>query len=329
MPDQLPHRPTEPDPTDPRSVALEVRVEQAQQDATLLADYLARRQRAAARLRAADEAVVRAGELLAAEPADVERLASPSLDRLWATLRGTHDEGLPRERAERQRAEYAVAVAEDRRATAQAALQAADDAIAGLGDVAGRRERALADKEAWLWTAERGRGPELVDVAERRGRRQAERIEIAEAQEAADSAARALEAAAGALSGAGVWAAYDTDLESDRIVSTAKHRRLDRAAERVRVADAALARLTVELGDVGERGVGAIGVDGLARTFDIWFDNLFSDLSVARHIRESQDRVEAARTAVRHVSGRLADRSAAVDGDLVSLERRREVVLLW
>src|SRR5690606_17282248 len=51
MADPVVHRPAEPDPTDPESAALEARVEQAQQDATLLADYLARRERAAAGLR--------------------------------------------------------------------------------------------------------------------------------------------------------------------------------------------------------------------------------------------------------------------------------------
>ncbi len=328
MADPVVHRPAEPDPTDPESAALEARVEQAQQDATLLADYLARRERAAAGLRAADRAVERALEQLADESADVERLESLSLDRLWATLRGARDERLDTERAEQRTAEYAVAAAETRRAAAQRELQVAEGAVARLGDVAGRRERALADKEAWLWTAGRGRGAELVDVAERRGRRRAEKLEIAEAQDAADAAATALEAAAGELAGANGWSMYDTYLGGDLLASIAKHRRLDRAAELAREADAALAHLMVELGDVGERGVGALGVEGMSRTFDIWFDNVFSDLSVARHVRESRERVEAARVAVQHVSGRLAERRVVVEEDLVSLERRREVVLL-
>ncbi|PRZ09007.1 hypothetical protein BCE75_103136 [Isoptericola sp. CG 20/1183] len=328
MVDDVVHRPAEPDPTDPDSAALEARVERAQQDATLLADYLARRERAASGLRVAEQAVARAQELLAAESADVDRLESPSLDRLWATLRGTREDRLDTERAEQQAAEYAAAAAEARRAAARRELQVAEDAVVGLGDVAGRREQALADKEAWLWTAGGGRGAELVDVAERRGRRRAEQVEIDQAQEAADAAAHALEAAAGELAGADGWSTYDTFLGGDWLASMAKHHRLDRAAERVRVADAALAHLAVELGDVGERGVGVLGVEGLTRTFDIWFDNVFSDLSVARHIRASRDRVEAARAAVQHVTQRLADRRVVVEQDLVTLERRREAVLL-
>jgi hypothetical protein len=317
-----------PDPACPDPAALEARVERAQRDATLLADYLARRERAATALHGAEQAVERARENLSEESVDVDRLESLSLVRLWASLRGDRDARLDEERADLRRAEYALAAAQTRREAARRELARSQEAVDGLGDVAGRRVQALADKEAWLWSSGTGRGAELVDIAERRGRRRAEQVEIAEAQEAADVARQALDAAAAELAGADGWSTYDTFFGGELLAGMAKHDRLDRAAELARTADAALAHLAVELGDVGERGVGSLGVEGMARTFDIWFDNVFSDLSVARHIRHSRDRVDAARAAVVHVDGRLAERLAAVEEDLVGLDRRREILLL-
>ncbi|WP_407320513.1 hypothetical protein UQW22_08595 [Isoptericola halotolerans] len=328
MADDVQDHPTDLDPAGPDPAALEERVERAQRDATLLADYLARRERSATALHGAEQAVARAEANLSDESGDVDRLESLSLARLWASLRGDRDARLDDERAELRRAEYALAAARTRQEAARRELARAQEAVDGLGDVAGRRLQALADKEAWLWSSGTGRGAELVDIAERRGRRQAELVEIAEAQEAADGARHALDAAAEELAGADGWSTYDTYFGGDLLASMAKHDRLDRAAERARAADAALAHLAVELGDVGERGVGRLGVEGMARTFDIWFDNVFSDLSVARHIRDSRNRVDAARAAVAHVAGRLADRLTAVEKDLVGLDRRRENLLL-
>lgn len=328
MADDVQHHPTEPSAVVEGATVLEERIAQAQRDATLLADYLARRARAASALRDAEQAVAQARSRLSSESADVDRLESLSLARLWASLRGDRDERLDAERSEMRRAEYAVAAAQKRQESARDEHGRSQEAVAALGDVAGRREQALADKEAWLWESGTGPGAALVDIAERRGRRQAEQVEIAEAQQAAQDAGQALDAAAGELRGADGWSTYDTFFGGDLLASMAKHNRLDRAAELVRAADAALAHLAVELGDVGERGVGELGVEGMARTFDIWFDNVFSDLSVARHIRDSRDRVEAARAAVDHVRGRLADRLRVVHEDLLELERLRERILL-
>jgi hypothetical protein len=303
-------------------------LEAAQRDATLLADRLARRGRAASALDRASADVTAMRQRLADESADVARLESFSATRVWAALRGDRAERLDAERAEQQSAEYAVATAEARRRAAAAELAAAEQAIAALGDVAGRRQEAFAVREAWLSTHGGPVAAELAEVAATVGRRRAEVVEIAEADAAAHQAGSALAAAADELRSASGWSTYDTFLGGDWIASMAKHQRLDQASDMVRAADAALAHLAVELGDVGERGVGPIGVEGLARTFDIWFDNVFSDWAVASHIKDAQDRVAEALSAVDHVRRRLAERREAVALDLTALARRREELLL-
>jgi hypothetical protein len=307
---------------------LEARLEAAQRDTALLDGHLARRDRAQSAVREVSGEVSAARARLADEAADVARLESWSLTRVWAGVRGDREEKLVVERGEQQAAEYAVAVAEAREKATRDELRVVEDAVASLGDVAGRRAQALADLEGWFRTAGGSVATELTGLADAVGRRRAELVEIAQAREAADAAGSALAAAAHELSGADGWSTYDTFFGGDMLSSMVKHDKLDRAAEQIRHADRALAHLTVELGDLGERGIGEVGVSGTSRTFDIWFDNIFTDLSVAQHIRESSDRVDRALAAVRQVAAGLDERRGFAEQDLRVLAARRESILV-
>ncbi|MEL7976519.1 hypothetical protein AAG589_11705 [Isoptericola sp. F-RaC21] len=288
----------------------------------------ARRERARQDLAAADEALATARASLADETADVARLESLSLARVWAGLRGDRTRRLDDERAEQQAAEYVAATAQARRDAAERELRAADAGLAALGDVHARWRAALAAKEEWVRGAGGPAAAELAAVAEQVGGWRAQQVEIAQAQEAAGRAAQALAAAAGELRSADGWSTYDTFFDGGMIASMAKHDRMDRAAGLLREADGALRHLAVELGDLGEQGVGGVGVDGFTRTLDVWFDNIFTDWSVRNGIAEARDRVGAAVRAVDGVRQRLAERSAAADAELAALAARRESLLV-
>ncbi|MFD6179175.1 MULTISPECIES: hypothetical protein [unclassified Isoptericola] len=292
------------------------------------AQQSARRERARHEVAAADEALAAARASLADETQDVQRLESLSLSRVWAGLRGDRAQRLDVERAEQQAAEYVAATAQARREAAARELAAVEAGLAALGDVEARWGTALAVKERWLRDAGGAAAAELADVAERTGAWRAEQREIVEAQAAAEAAARALGAAADELRGADGWSTYDTFFDGGALASMAKHHRLDQAADLLRRADGALRRLTVELGDLGEQGVGDVGVDGFTRTLDIWFDNIFTDWSVRNRIAEARDRVGAAGRAVDAVRQRLAERATAADAELAALAARRETLLV-
>ena len=292
------------------------------------AQQSARRGRAAQELAMAEETLAAARSALEDETADVARLESLSLARVWAGLRGDRAQRLDAERAEQQAAEYVAAAAQARRDAAARELSAVDAQLAALGDVQARWGAALAAKEEWVHGGGGLAAAELAAVAEQVGAWRARQVEVAEAQTAAEHAAGALGAAAGELRGADGWSTYDTFFDGGMLASMAKHDRLDKAAARLREADAALRHLTVELGDLGEQGVGGVGVDGFTRTLDVWFDNVFTDWSVRNRIAEARDRVDAAGRAVDAVRRRLADRSATVDAELAALAARRESLLV-
>ncbi|MFE7406314.1 hypothetical protein [Isoptericola sp. NPDC057559] len=292
------------------------------------AQHTGRRERARQELAAADEALAAARASLADETEDVRRLESLSLSRVWAGLRGDRAQRLDAERAEQQAAEYVAATAQARHDAVARELAAVEAGLAALGDVEARWGAALAVKEQWVRGGGGAAAAELAAVAERTGAWRAEQREIAEARAASEDAARALAAAADELRGADAWSTYDTFFDGGAFASMAKHDRLDRAADLLRRADGALRRLTVELGDLGEQGIGGVGVDGFTRTLDIWFDNIFTDWSVRNRIAEARDRVGAAGRAVDAVRRRLAERAGTADAELAVLAARRETLLV-
>ena len=106
-----------------------------------------------------------------------------------------------------------------------------------------------------------------------------------------------------------------------------KYDRMDKAQRLMGAADAALHRLSEELADVGMSPVGGLEVTQMARTFDVWFDNVFSDWQVRQRIEEAGERVQQAGGAVDRVIASLQSRRAELRQRSESLPARREELL--
>lgn len=313
----------------------EDRAEQVRTELQAAVDAVAEQRRVSARLEraraAADQArqeVATARSELADETADVAALESFSPARIWATLRGSRDTDLDRERAEQQAAEYAVARAETLLASATDEVRRAEAELAALGDVDARRRRALAAMDEWLRASGSPRGPELERCASETAAAQAEQGEVREAVEAAAAAAAALAGAQQALGSAGGWATYDTFFGGGMLTDMMKYDRMDASQQALHHADGALRRLARELADVGVRStVERLQVDGLTRTFDVWFDNIFTDWSVKSRISEASAHTDQAARLVHDLRVRLAERERELAGVVQRLAGERERLL--
>lgn len=262
-----------------------------------------------------DEATARyeaSVEHLASELEDVAKLESMSMTRILSGLRGMREADLSREKAEAEAARYAAAEAEGRRLSAERDVTALIARINDLGDLGGRHQEILADREREVAAdpAQAGAASRLAELATLIGAGQAELVQLDEALEAAGVARQRLSAAIRVLDNAGAWSTVDTFLGGGVITDMAKYYRLDQAAQLIRDADAALAHLGTELADVGVASIGGIQVADLTRFFDIWFDNLFSDWSVRQRIRDAAGRVDAAVHGVLDVTEQLEKRRA-------------------
>ena len=267
-------------------------------------------------------------ERLADEAKDVAALESFSPTLIWATLRGSRVDDLERERAEHEAARYAVAEAEARRDAVRRDLESTRARRNALGDVGDIHRRALAAKERWALAHDRDLAAALDDIAGQRGTLSAARKETAEAHAAGEAALALVEQAVQLLGKAESWSTYDTFLGGGLLSDMMKYDRMDEAAKVLHDADVALERFSRELADVGIASVDGVQVDGMTRTFDVFFDNIFSDMAVRSRIQDAGRRAETARQAVRQALLRLEKTSQEIAGQLTALDAERDRLLV-
>jgi chromosome segregation ATPase len=258
------------------------------------------------------------------EAADVDRLESFSGAKVWAHLKGSHASDLERETAERDAARYAVAEAEARLESMRRDRAALESRLGELDDAEQRFREALAAKEAWLQENGSAAAASLVEIAERRGELQALDKELREAHHAGREAHGLLSDASSLLGSAGSWSTWDAFGGGGLLTDMMKYDKVDQASDALRRSDVALARFSRELADVALPSVHGVEVDQMMRTFDVWFDNFFSDMAVRSRIQDAAERVAGALTQVERALGAIEERGRDLERELAELERRRE-----
>lgn len=279
----------------------------------------------AARARAGESAerAAVARDRVAAEAGDVERLESLSLTSILARLNGSRGDKLAREAVEHQAAQYEYAILQARADTDQRVVDALAARHADLPAVQARYDAALADTERRLVASGGQHAARLSELAEQRGRLTAELLGLEQAREAGRRAAEHLAAAATKLDSARSWSAYDTWFDGGMIASMVKQSRLDDVAMLIPAADDALALFTNELSDVHMSGVRLVEMGDLTRVFDVWFDNIFTDVAVRGRIIDAQAAVQQALDGVHRIQTTLRERAQQRSDQLARLNADR------
>jgi hypothetical protein len=70
-----------------------------------------------------------------------------------------------------------------------------------------------------------------------------------------------------------------------------------------------------------------LGISPTSRTVDVWFDNVFTDLSVGARIKDSLRDVDSALSSVRTGVAGLTLRAAALEQEEGGLRERRDALL--
>ncbi|ODR20744.1 hypothetical protein [Mycolicibacterium porcinum] len=264
---------------------------------------------------------------LESEAHDVHKLESFSLTKIWAQLKGSHEDDLAREAAERQSAEYDYLTQRARADADQRHVEHLTNRIEELGDVALGLERALNAKESWLRDNGGAAAARLLEIAALRGQLTAELSELEQASAAGQRALTELRRAAEQLDSARSWSAYDTWFDGGFIASMVKEDKLDGVAASLRSADTDLKRFSTELADVHMEGVRLIELSSFTRLFDVWFDNFFTDFAVRDRIIEAQGKVDQAITGVKRILADLDRRTKDRAGELNRLTAERADLL--
>ncbi|GAA1801024.1 hypothetical protein GCM10009811_25930 [Nostocoides veronense] len=255
---------------------------------------------------------------LASESADVERLEGVSLSRLFGSIRGSRLGDLERERAERDAASiaYDAAVRDRDRLTEQ--LSDVRRRRIALGDVSQTYDAAVAAYSMEASELGRDGGRDLFAITQRLAAARSRLRELDEALAAGDGAARDLDAALKVLGSADGWSTYDTFLGGGMLSSAIKRDKIDDASALLSRAAASIERFRRESADVGDVPVPDLSLSNGLRTLDVWFDNIFTDLSVRGKIKEALD---GARRSAALVSRSMSLLSDTRGQSLVEIER--------
>ena len=265
---------------------------------------------------------------LEAETEDVEALESITPTRIWATVRGSRDARLEQENRERLEAATRLEVA---RYNHDAGLERAARlrrSIVDLDDTAERRAAAMDTVEEWVLRSNGPSAARLRAVVDELASIRAEIAELVATETTVEEAAAKLADAAGWLLKAGDWATYDTFFSGGVIGDAIKDDRIDKAKWSIDMAETSLRTMSDALTHIGMTSVRGVEVDRLTGVFDVWFDNIISDMAVRGRIREAADRVQDARATVTKVQTELAGRrERATDREAELMSAREELLL--
>lgn len=275
----------------------------------------------------AEQQVSETRRMLDAERADVVRLEGFSFERLAAAFRGTRADDLMRERAEEARAEAAHATALARAGAARADVENLSARIEALGDLETWRRSVLAARGDWLRASGHPDGVRLEALATELGAAREVSRELDEALIAARRARDRFDAVLRVLASAESWATFDL-FGGGFATDMVKHLKIDEAQRLMRQADDAVRRLQRELADVDlVAGVDSVGVTEGTKVMDMFFDDIFSAMSVRRSVQDARARSQRAREAVQRVERLLGERSGAAADAVARLSAEREAIL--
>lgn len=254
---------------------------------------------------------------LAKERGDVDRLKGLTLTALMAALSGDKAERLEKEEREACAASLRYETAKRQLDEVRQDMAFRRGRIAANRDVGERYERLLREK-----SAARGDCEELRRLEQRMEELTARRRELREAVFAGEAVNGRLQAVASALDEAAGWSTYDL-LGGGLLADAVKYSHLDTAEKEFQQLQSELRRYQAELADVTIDGELNIPVDDFLTAADIFFDNIFTDWAVRRHIDQNAEQIRAAQGRVRELQNRL-------QGEMAETERELENVrALW
>jgi hypothetical protein len=152
--------------------------------------------------------------------------------------------------------------------------------------------------------------------------------ELVEASAAVTAASEAVRLAETRLTSAKDWGTYDTFFGGGMISSAIKHDRIDGAKTAMAQVSTALERAHAELADVRlSLANPALARTDDWRTFDIWFDNFWSDWATQTRITDSLDGVRRLRSDLGAMAVKLAEARTRVQQEKASADARRTELL--
>jgi hypothetical protein len=259
----------------------------------------------------------------------VDRLEHLSFARVAASLHGSREQTLERERAEADAARYRAADAQARLDAVQQQIEAAERRLTELKSAPDVYAAVLSEKERDLTQSGDPRRATLLSLADERGRLDGEVAEMNKAMDDAESARLALTLVQNTLGSARSWNTYDAFFGGGLVADAVEHSRLDQAAREAAEADQRVSVLRTELTHLDDTAETSplISISSATRFVDMWFGNIFTDLAVRDRITQGQQNVAHSLQVVSDVRQQLSTRIAEAQARLAQIEAERRDLL--
>lgn len=153
--------------------------------------------------------------------------------------------------------------------------------------------------------------------------------ETGEALRAADRAYHTAQEALAYLDDAEGWASYDVWFSKGLISHMAKYEKIDMAQEAFDRLNAQIHTLRVELDDIHlDLDIQPLAIDSATRFFDVWFDNIFTDLRVRDQIRDYLNYTKELCGVIERVINRLETSKRDLTERIQRIEEQQENIII-
>jgi len=249
-----------------------------------------KRKRIAEELSTLSHEEIRLQSELKKETSDYRKLEGLSVKKLLKLFSDHYEEEKDREFREMQLAQFKHDELLARIQADQEEINSLTEQIDALAGIDMEYERLLAAKRVWATqkgiTSLDAFEPVILNLKTRSK-------EIDEAIIAARKLLLSLTSAKEDLSSAKNWGMFDI-LGGDLISSMVKHDHIKRASGYIQDSSEKAQLLSRELDDLKlVLSIEMVEIDALSKTFDVFFDNIFSDLSVQEEINRAYDSINA------------------------------------
>jgi len=260
------------------------------------------------------------------EKQDVDLLERLTLKALFATILGSKEEQIQKERQDLLMVEMQTRSTKHLIDSLQAEVNHLQDQISQLKNIEDDYQRAFKQKEQYLINQNPKTASEIVQNSNRVAQTRNQIKEIEEAIRAGQNVQEGLEQMLESLNAASNWGTWDM-LGGDLLVTMIKHDHMDTARD---ISDLVKAKITTfrrELTDVSQFEDINIDMEPLERFGDLWLDGILFDWMVQSKIIRSREHTQSAIRQVNEILQSLKTRLTIAKGEFQMLASRYSTLI--
>lgn len=243
---------------------------------------------------------------------DVQKLKSLSFSNLISNILRNKDEKLEKEEREYLEAKLKYDNFKFKVEKLRYDVEENNNRLGQLINIEGKYKDLISEKRELVKKFNLNIRDEIIEIENEIRELLSNKTEISEALREANNCLMISEETLKSLRSAKSWGIYDI-VGGGMISSAIKHNRIDDAKTYMERLSYSVDRLNKELGDVDTSIFNeGLNISGFSYTFDIFFDNIFSDFSVQGEINDSLYKIEDFRNKVLNLIRKLEEKENSV-----------------